>query len=296
VPGGTANKLLYVGFIGSGGGNTNQPPVARFTWACTGAGLLPNQCAFDGGPSTDDVGVVQWAWSWGDGKGETKTAPTTRHGYAAPGTYTVTLTVTDGGGLTSVTSHQVTVGSSGNQAPTATISAPATNASFAQGASVAFSGGGSDAEDGALSGASLVWTSSIDGQIGTGTSFTKSNLSVGTHTITLTARDAQGATGTAAVTVTITGPAANQPPVARFTWTCTAAGLYPHQCAFDASTTTDDHGGVSYAWNWGDGRNETKTVPTTKNTWATSGNYTVTLTVTDAGGLTSSTSKVITVP
>ena len=51
-----------------------------------------------------------------------------------------------------------------------------------------FAGTGSDPEDGTLTGASLVWTSSINGQIGTGTSFSTTTLSAGTHTITLTAK------------------------------------------------------------------------------------------------------------
>ncbi len=50
---------------------------------------------------------------------------------------------------------------------------------------------------------SLIWTSSIDGEIGTGTSFSRSDLSVGTHTITLTVTDSQGATGTDSVSITI---------------------------------------------------------------------------------------------
>ncbi|MEP6729520.1 MAG: PKD domain-containing protein [bacterium] len=185
-----------------------------------------------------------------------------------------------------------TVGTS-NQAPTAVITAPLNNASFAQGASVSFAGTGTDPEDGALSGASLVWTSSRDGQIGTGTSFSKSNLSVGVHTITLTAKDANGATGTATRTITITS--SNQAPSASFTFNCTGQGS-PLQCVFDASASTDDAGIVSYNWNWGDGRSETRVQPTSRNTWASAGTYSVTLKVTDGGGLTSTVVKQITVP
>jgi hypothetical protein len=93
-----------------------------------------------------------------------------------------------------------------NKAPTATITAPASGASVTQGTSVTFTGSGTDAEDGALSGAALAWKSSINGQIGTGTSFATSGLSVGTHTITLTAKDSKGATGTATRTITVTAP------------------------------------------------------------------------------------------
>ena len=83
-----------------------------------------------------------------------------------------------------------------NQSPDANITGPANNSSFAQGASVGFTGTGTDPEDGNLTGASLVWTSSLNGQIGTGTSFSTTTLSVGTHVITLTATDSQGAHGT----------------------------------------------------------------------------------------------------
>ena len=87
-----------------------------------------------------------------------------------------------------------------NQPPTVTITSPADGTTFTQGDQITFRGSATDPENGALC---LVWTSSIDGQIGTGESFTKSDLLVGTHTITLTATDSQGAKGTASVTITV---------------------------------------------------------------------------------------------
>lgn len=104
-----------------------------------------------------------------------------------------------------------------NQSPVAHITSPTNNASFAQGASVSFAGTGTDPEDGTLTGASLVWTDNVAGQIGTGTSFSLSSLAVGTHTITLTVTDSQGAKGTATVTIVITGAVVNQPPTAQIT-------------------------------------------------------------------------------
>jgi probable HAF family extracellular repeat protein len=91
------------------------------------------------------------------------------------------------------------------------------------------------------------------------------------------------------------GGGGNAAPVARFTWTCAEHGR-SHLCVFDASGSTDDGRIVSYAWSWGNGREETKKHPTTRNTWRTAGTYEVTLTVTDDKGLTGTTSQQVTVP
>ena len=89
-----------------------------------------------------------------------------------------------------------------NTPPTATITSPAFFATFLTTDGIAFNGSGNDTEDGNLVGASLVWTSSTDGLIGTGTSVTRS-LSAGGHTITLTATDSDGAEGTAIRTISV---------------------------------------------------------------------------------------------
>lgn len=181
-----------------------------------------------------------------------------------------------------------------NRPPAASISSPVRGATFARGASVAFAGSATDPEDGVLTGAALTWTSSRDGAIGSGASFATSALSVGTHTITLTASDRQHATSTATTTVTITAVSSNQPPVARFTFSCAAAGT--HQCTFDAGTSSDDVGVASYGWSWGNGRSESHPTSSAKNTWSASGSANVTLTVTDGGGLTSTLTRVVTIP
>ena len=287
LPANTPNLLLYNGFLS---GPANQAPVARYTISCPTL-----RCSVDGSTSTDDVGIVSYKWNWGNGRTETHTGPTANNTWAAPGTYSITLTVTDGGGLTNSVTKQVTIPTpASNQSPTATITAPLNNSSFVQGATVTFAGTGQDPEDGALTGGSLVWTSSINGQIGTGTGFSTTTLSVGTHTITLKATDSQAAFGTATRTITITPPAGNQPPVAAFTFTCSAT--VAHQCSFDGSTSTDDVGVTQYTWNWGNGGSESHVRATATNTWAAAGTVSVTLTVRDAGGLTNSITKQVAVP
>lgn len=88
-----------------------------------------------------------------------------------------------------------------NTAPSVSVVSPADGASFDSGASIGFSGSASDLEDGNLS-ANLVWTSDVDGQIGTGGSFS-AVLSDGTHEITASVTDSGGLTGSASITVTV---------------------------------------------------------------------------------------------
>ncbi len=87
--------------------------------------------------------------------------------------------------------------------PTVTISLPQDGATFEAGVEITFSGSASDPLEGELSGDALVWTSSIDGQIGTGSEFTKSDLSEGEHTITLTATNSMEQANSASITITI---------------------------------------------------------------------------------------------
>jgi hypothetical protein len=55
--------------------------------------------------------------------------------------------------------------------------------------SVPFVGRGRDAMCNAITGANLVWTDSIEGQIGTGETFNYTFTMTGTHTVTLDAKD-----------------------------------------------------------------------------------------------------------
>jgi PKD repeat protein len=81
----------------------NVAPTAAFT-AATGGTIG----TFDASASSDGDGqVTGYRWSFGDGS--TGTGVTASHEYAADGTYTVALTVTDDDGATTTTQQQVTI-------------------------------------------------------------------------------------------------------------------------------------------------------------------------------------------
>ena len=90
----------------------------------------------------------------------------------------------------------------GNTAPTVTITAPANGSTFNLGNPITFTGTATDTGDGDLT-ASLAWTSSLDGPIGTGGSFSRSDLSVGVHHVMATVTDTGGQTATDAATITV---------------------------------------------------------------------------------------------
>jgi len=83
----------------------------------------------------------------------------------------------------------------------------------------------------------------------------------------------------------------NQSPVAAMS-ALPASGLAPLNVAFDASRPSDADGSiVSYAWNFGDGT--TATGVTIHHSYATPGNFTARLTVTDNLGASNSTTTTI---
>ncbi len=93
--------------------------------------------------------------------------------------------------------------STGNATPVVTISSPAGGSNHPNGATspITFTGTANDTEDGNIS-AGLVWTSSLQGTIGTGGSFS-TTLNEGAHTITASSTDSASATGTASISITV---------------------------------------------------------------------------------------------
>ena len=92
------------------GVQVGSSPTATFTLP-GGAAPVGVPVSFNAAGSSDSNGggsIGSYAWDFGDGKSGSGTTPS--HAYAKPGTYTVSLTVTDNYGLTSQSiSHQIKV-------------------------------------------------------------------------------------------------------------------------------------------------------------------------------------------
>lgn len=175
----------------------DHPPVAVSGGPYSGAEGSP--VAFNASASSDpDAGdVLTYAWDFGDG--QTGTGATPSHTYGQPGTYTVSLTVTDKYGLTDA---QTTTATIANVPP---VIAPFAGASLITGET--YSTSGSFADPG-----TDTWTATVDYGDGSGTqplslagkSFSLSHTytAPGSFTVTVTVSDGiDVASASASVTV-----------------------------------------------------------------------------------------------
>jgi PKD repeat protein len=239
--------------------SVNEPaPVAAFNASPT-SGVAPLTVAFTDASSGT---VTSHSWSFGDGGTSTQTNPS--HTYTAPGTYTVSLTVTGPGG--SDTATQTNLITVGTPPPVADFSGTPTSGVVPL--TVAFSD---------LSGGNVTSWSWTFGDGGTSTAQNPGHtyVAVGTYTVSLTVSGPGGSDARTRVDyVTVSDPT----PVAAFTGSPTS-GTAPLTVAFtDASTGTL----TSWSWSFGDGGTSAAQSPS--HTYAAAGTYTVALTVSGPGG------------
>jgi subtilisin family serine protease len=275
---GSVNRLLNVSFMGGPPPTPDAAPVARFTWSCSGT-----TCTLDGTTSSDDKGIVTYAWNLGKFPNPTASGATVTATYPHTGPRTVTLTVTDVAGQSNSVTKTVDVGTTPppNQAPVAQFTSSCTNLACS------FDSASSSDDVGITSRA---WTFGDGASAGNVVTTGRTYASAGTYSVTLTVTDAGGLSNSITKQVRVTAPPpTNQPPVAQFSSSCTNLA-----CTFDSSASSDDVGVTSRSWTFGDGSSAGNVVAPGR-TYGSAGTYSVTLTVTDAGGLTNSITKQVTV-
>jgi PKD repeat protein len=266
----------------------NIAPTANFSFVTNGLAAV-----FTDSSSDSDGTIASRAWSFGDGTTSTMTNPSKM--YAAAGTYSVSLTVTDNRGATHTKTSSVTVVSSACGGTVLCVAVPVTNLSAAAGGTTATytlvvpagasnlkfdTYGGTGDADLYVKFGSAPTTTSYDCRpyVGGNTEVCNiANAQAGTYYVVLRAYSAfSGVSLTGTYT---TGSGSNIVPTANFSFT--TSGL----TATFTDTSTDVDGTIATrTWNFGDGTTSTATNPS--KTYSIPGTYTVSLTVADNGGAT----------
>jgi PKD repeat protein len=187
--------LFGVGACGDGGGPDNQAPDASFSQVCTEL-----SCVFTDASTDSDGSIASRAWTFESGTPASSADAAPTVAFAAAGTYTVTLAVTDNEGATDNVSQEITVtGGTTGTAPTASFTLPP---SCTAGTPCGFTSTSTD--DGQI--VAALWEFG-DGQtaidlVNATHTFTAAN----TYNVKLTVTDDQGLTGTITQPLVVTAP------------------------------------------------------------------------------------------
>jgi PKD repeat protein len=233
-------------------------PTPDFTAACTYL-----ECVFTDASAPGSAAITAWTWNFGDAS--ESAGRQLSHAYAAGGTYTVTLFVTDANGLSAAVDKAVAVEAPVQPSAALSVTCADLTCVFAD---------ASTAGSGAIT--STAWNFG-DGHVRSEASGTHVYAAAGTYTITLTIVDSLGLTSSASHAVTVEPP--NTAPAAAFVSACTDL-----VCTFSDTSVDADGRVVSSVWTI-DGVAAAGT--TVSRAFAAPGTYPVSLTVTDEDGATS---------
>jgi parallel beta-helix repeat protein len=270
-------KVNYKPFLQSSKNPRNTPPIAE-----AGKNLevsIDQTVNFNGGGSSDfEEDTLSYNWDYGDEVSSGwQSSNKSSHNYNKTGTYTVTMTVSDG----EFTDHDmlsVTITESINN------NAPLAKAGLDQevyvNEIVYFDGGSSFDPDGDRLEYSWDFGDGMNGSWQSNTNATHSYNKKGTYTVTLTVSDGK-LTDSDLCIVTVKEKISNQPPVA-------SAGIdqYVNEnelVQFNGSSSYDPDGNeLTFKWDFGDGTiTETGPYEAVSHSYDKAGEYTVTLTVND---------------
>ncbi len=186
----------------------NRAPSVEIA-AAPASGRAPLDVLFTAEGTDPDDDDLTYTWDFDDGSAAGSGASVT-HRYTQGGTYTATVTASDGRGGTATAEIAIVVGNpAGNQAPTVTAAADPRSGTAPL--TVEFSSHAVDADDDDL----LVTWAFGDGGQAAGPEATHTYTAPGTYTATVTAMDPSGAAGTATVQIVVSAvQAAVSPPAA----------------------------------------------------------------------------------
>jgi len=274
-------------------GGGNQQPIAVSLSISKTSANFGELISFTGQGIDSDGSIVGYNWR-SNLNGTLNTEQSFSTSTLSIGAHTIYFKVRDNDDVWSTEkTASITINPPVNHAPIAYID-EITPTPAKQREAVLFRGHGTD-EDGSIT--AYKWFSSKDGIISTASSFSKTNLSLGTHTIYFQVKDNTEWSPQAICTLVVeknssSGNPDNQAPIAD------VGGPYQGNIngaiMFDGSGSHDEEGAIVGYWNFGDNSSGTGLSPT--HVYTTPGTYIVTLTVTDedSDSTTASTSVTIT--
>lgn len=254
--------------------STSPQVVASFTFSPTSP-AVNQEVFFNASASRPENG--NYAWNFGDG--DTGSGVTPVHRFDAPGTYTVTLTVTNDVGQSATATRTVTVSATSGQVTASFVFSPTIPGVEQE---VFF-----DASASRPTTATLNWNFG-DGRTGVGVSPTHRYTLAGTYTVLLVVTNEFGQTATTSRTITVS--ASSSAVVASFTFSPVSPGIN-QDVFFNASASRPVDG--TFTWNFGDGTTGAGVTPSHR--YAQAATYSVTLTVTNNSGQFATSTRSVTV-
>lgn len=241
---------------------TNQAPTAQINGPYQA--LVGEAVSFSSVGSADaDGSITGFQWQFGDGTSSSMANP--QHAYTAAGTYTVTLTVTDNQGASSVasTSALISDDTGGEPGSCDGVAAYVAGTSYAAGDVVSNTGKRFECLVAGWCSSSAAWAY----EPGVGAHWGDAWAELG---------DCQTGGGNQSPVAEINGP---------------YYGQVNQSVNFSSAGSNDADGTItSYSWSFGDGAQSTQASPS--HSYTNTGTYTVTLTVTDNDGAATTVSTV----